>query len=369
MDRFCPACRVPTPGNILCPACGGQTDVGGNTPEATRGPGERGSFGFWPRLLIGLVLAQGLYFGLRQAVNAAVLAGGSADFWGSFPGLLTAQGLQAAALLAGSMVAGAGHSRGLLAGGLLGLWNAAILLMTPMGPALPRQDILVFGLPTLHAFVGAAGGLIGGLIWRPFPGTLDLGPADEPAVPMLDDLPAVAGLGRQPEAPLLPEVKAAPRPRPDPVAWDRVVGGVALGVGGTLWAHVLCGFVIRGGGASVDREQTRFVAWEISALALFAAGTMGGSNSRGGALRGLIVGAVAASVLAGARAGMGGPPLPVQEYLIEALGGQPSAAPPGLALALLVMHAVGLATFGGWFGSLLMPPLAPPRARPSRWYE
>ena len=91
----------------MCPGCGIATDAR-PVPAAAD---ESASAGGW---VVGLVLAQGLYYALRHLANAWLLAQGAgvteAAFWDDrFAGLLTAQGLQAMALFAGGMLAAAGR--------------------------------------------------------------------------------------------------------------------------------------------------------------------------------------------------------------------------------------------------------------------
>src|SRR5438874_2011268 len=75
----------------------------------------------WGRLLIGLILAQGLYYCGRQLCNAAFLAADEPDWSAGLRGLAILQAWQAAGLLVGGAIAGAGQSRATLVGALLGL--------------------------------------------------------------------------------------------------------------------------------------------------------------------------------------------------------------------------------------------------------
>lgn len=344
MERYCVACNLPTPGQFLCPRCGGPTTSGAApAPEAS----PRVPFGFWARMAVGLLLAQGLYFGLRQAVTA-ITSGG---FWDGPSGLAIVQALQAIGLVIGGAVAGAGQSRGLIAGTLLGLWNAALLLTIPGGVPGQVTAASLVAVPAMQAFVGALGGVLGGVIWPPLPRMPEPPGASVPTVPTLADPPAAPAYGR-PDFPEMPARVA--KPRGLRIEWHRLLGGLVLAVGGTLFADLLT--------AGVGFGQHRFLAWELSALSLFVGGTIAGSNSRNGAPVGLILGVISAVMLVGALASnrtMSN----VQVYLLELFGRTQSEAPPALALFLLVLHAVCLGLLGGWFGALLLPPLGAPRRR------
>src|SRR5438034_915644 len=120
--RVCPRCRGTTP-DLLCPQCGVRTADADAPPAAGPAAGDEPPA---TGLLVGLLLAQGLYYALRHLATAWLLASGTmpeAEFWGSFRGLITLQGLQMVALLVGGMLVAAGRRHGLLLGGGLGLLN------------------------------------------------------------------------------------------------------------------------------------------------------------------------------------------------------------------------------------------------------
>src|SRR4051794_16307994 len=129
MDRLCPRCRGMTP-HLLCPKCGVRTadaDAPATAVVRTEDGSPIGGF------LVGLLLAQGLYYAVRHLAVAWLLAtgdpAGEADFWDrSFAGFVTAQALQGVALLIGSMFASAGRHQGLVLGAGLGFVNAILLL-------------------------------------------------------------------------------------------------------------------------------------------------------------------------------------------------------------------------------------------------
>jgi hypothetical protein len=178
----------------------------------------------------------------------------------------------------------------------------------------------------MQAAVGAIGGMIGSSIWKPLPKlTAPLVVRD-----------------------LKPKVHLAPPPSSfeGPIAWGRVLAGMAIGVGGVVWANVILEFVLEAseGKLSLDSHvETQLVTWEICALALLFGSALAGSGTTNGAKQGLCVGIGASAILLG-------------------LG----LASGTLSLNLLVftvMSSVSLGLVGGWFGGQLLPPVERKRRR------
>src|SRR5262245_47546147 len=94
-----------------CPRCGAaappaDSDAGG----LAHGP--RWQQTTWGRILIGLIVCQGLFYGLRHLFTAGLLAiqGGTAqELWENVQNLLLLQGIQILGLVAGGMLAGGGQ--------------------------------------------------------------------------------------------------------------------------------------------------------------------------------------------------------------------------------------------------------------------
>src|SRR5437016_6007046 len=101
MSMLCPKCQCSYQQRLTCPKCGG-------------------------------LLAQGLYYGLWNLVNAVLLATNpelANGLWGTMQGLLIIQGLQALGLLVGGALAGAGRPRGVMFGALVGVWNGLLFVI------------------------------------------------------------------------------------------------------------------------------------------------------------------------------------------------------------------------------------------------
>src|SRR5262245_38388646 len=166
----------------------------------------------WGRVLIGLVLAQGLYHGLRHLCSATLLGVGVSanELWNSLNGLLLDQGLQVAALCVGGSLAGAGQRAGVVYGAVVGVWNGVLLLAVNPEQASRSQGVVLYGLPVLQAAFGALAGFMGSRIWQP------LTPATNP----------------NEAARKAPKPPSEPRPNlfDGPIAWFRVSLGPALAV-------------------------------------------------------------------------------------------------------------------------------------------
>jgi hypothetical protein len=325
MSMVCPQCHGSYSQRLHCPACNVRleyhTGASGRRPTL---PGDRNAWQHspWGRILIGLLLAQGLYYGLWHLGQAlagllAVNSEAAHGIWVTLAGLLVLQGLQAVSLLAGGSLAGAGKRQGVAYGSLVGLINGLISVWTLHGNSQLYSAVLLYGQPILHTAFGAAGGLLGVLVWRP------LAPVGAPAAP---PGPVARSRSRSPFA--------------GPVAWFRVLAGIGVALGGALWANVILDFILAAsdGRLTLDSElQAHLVTWEISALAMILGSAWAGATTPNGLKQGLFVGLGTASVLLGIR--------------LNGRGFHPEAVILTLTSALL------LCVVGGWFGSQLFPPL------------
>jgi hypothetical protein len=276
----------------------------------------------WGRILIGLILAQGLFYGLRHLVTAILLA-----FSGVSPEelavdlrtLLVIQAIQLFALIVGGVMAGGGQRSGLVLGAVVGAWNGVLALFLRQNPAQELTVVGLYGQLLLHGAVGAIGGLVGSLIWKP---------------PSATPIPTV----------LIPRKKVEKVPRPPllggRVSWLRVVLGATVSIGGTLSAAVLFSKMMdlsSGRLATSSALQDRIVTWEIKALALLVGGALAGSTAANGFKQGLIVALISFIVLLG-----------LQSHQVE----------DWLELAFYTaLSTFTLCTAGGWFGRQLFPPI------------
>src|SRR5437762_56453 len=112
MAMVCPRCHAAFDQRLECPHC--DVRLAYQDGPARSGWGLFSSGGWqqtpWGRILIGLLLAQGLYYGLRHLCVAGLLASGlveSETVWASVEGQLLIQGLQVVSLFIGAVFAGA----------------------------------------------------------------------------------------------------------------------------------------------------------------------------------------------------------------------------------------------------------------------
>jgi hypothetical protein len=266
---------------------------------------------------------------MLHLVSAGVVASQQVDqkeFWASLAGFLLLQGMQVVSLVLGGLLAGAGQRQAAVYGAVLGVWNG--VLVTVVQPeAIERFNaVAVYGLPLLHAAVGALAAWVGSVIWRPI----------TPA--------SVRGSSR----PLAKIARREGRPWfAGPVRWPRVIMGTGLAVAGALWAGVILDRVVRLSGYALSPaslDQAQLVTWEIMALAILAGGALAGAATRNGMMQGLAVGVCTAIALVAIR--MASP-----------------HAPTFLMLAVSMFAPVILGVLGGGFGGQLFPPLPPVRSR------
>jgi hypothetical protein len=331
MALVCPRCATTHEQVLRCPGCGDrlqypETDA----PVASAATAPRWQHTPWGRILIGLLLSQGLFYGLRHLATGVLLAvrtpAEAPDETEALIGLIVLQTLQALTLLVGCMLAGSGQRSGAMLGAVIGVWNGVLTGLTPQALGQSLSAVALYGEPLLQMALGMLGGWVGGAIWKPLPVIEPRGPK-----------PIVR--------------KPAPRTRSPlfvgPIAKFRVTFGTLLAVAGTMSATFLFEFIDRFGDNSLAGSKPTFdqlVTWEIKALALIAGGALAGANTQNGLKQGLCVGIVTALILAGIQPHAGA------ESWLE-------------VTALLGISSTCLCLAGGWFGCQLFPPIVPYRRR------
>jgi hypothetical protein len=326
MSMVCPQCNGSFEQRLQCPTCAVRLLY--QATSRTRGGGPAGSpeqwqHTPWGRIVIGLLLAQGLYHGLRQLCTAGLVAvadQAAGDVWTTLFGIVLQQGLMGFGLVVGGMLAGAGQRRGLILGTVVGLWNGVILVILENLNGRPLTTVAAYGEPLLLSAFGALGGLAGSLVWKPLP-TLVV-PAPE----------RKSGL----------KISGPDKPSPfaGPVAWARVVLGITVAVGGSLWANVILNFVLEASEGKLEISshlQAQLVTLEICALAIVFGSSLAGATTANGLKQGLCVGLGAGAILLGIQLGSAKVPINLMIFTV--------AGTSCLSLA------------GGWFGGLLFPPV------------
>lgn len=328
MAMVCPKCNGTYEQRLNCPQC--DVRLLYQASRRLHGQGEEGVWHQtpWGRLVIGLILSQGLYYGLRQLCTAIILVGNeeaAREFWHTRGGLILLQGLQALGVLAAGILAGAGQRQAFIYGALLGMWGAVFDLIVQGLSGRPLTTVVALGLPMLQAAFGALGGMVGSSIWKPLP---MMGGADD------------AGKSGSRKSAKSGSRKKLSTYFAGPVAWFRVGTGIAIAVGGALWAHVILEMVITASDGILSTEtklQSELVTWEITALIMLFGSALAGATTRNPLKQGVCVGIGTATILVGVHLST------------------PILALQGLLFTLAT--ALGLGLLGSWFGGQLFPPI------------
>jgi hypothetical protein len=273
----------------------------------------------WGRILIGILLAQGLFYGLRHLLTAVLLAVQGREsveqMWTNASGILLLQGVRILSLMVGAVFAGGGQRQGLFLGAMIGAWNGVLSVLFLPGPAQSLTTIAVLGQPVLQLVVGAVAGWLGSAFWKPVP---EVATVRKKRNLFRQHLSGFAG----------------------PVAWLRVGIGAVLAIAGTLTATIFFEKLLdlgKGTLATTDDLQDRLITMEIKALAILLGGALAGSTTPNGLKQGLCVGLAITAILVGIEMNF------IDRWLQLA--------------ALTAVCSVCLASVGGWFGSQLFPPV------------
>jgi hypothetical protein len=323
MAMVCTECGKAYEQRLSCPLCGVRL-IFHDTRRGHRwfaGGSSRWQQTIWGRLLLGLLLAQGLLYGLRQLLTAVLLAhqgqGSPHEIWASPTGLVLQEGLRLATVLIAGVFAGGGHRQGLLLGALVGAANAGLTLLLQPGPAHFVSAVEIYGQPLLQGAIGALGGGLGYYFWQP-----------------------LAALDRGPQQPKLKRVFPRRNLLAGHVAWVRVAFGVGIAVAGTLSAAALFQIALDASAGTLgttDEMQDRFITWEIKTLAILLGGAFAGATTSNGLKQGLVVGLATSVILIGIQ-------ISHLERWVD-------------VAALTLVSAFTLSLAGSWFGCQLFPPV------------
>ena len=303
-----------------CPRCGAPSPVAVPGTSAPLGQGPRWQQTVPGRLLIGLVLAQGLFYGLRHLLTGVLLATEEVetDLWADPRNVFLLTSIQLFAVFVGGVFAGSGQRFGSFLGLLVGVWNGVFAALMAQNPAGDLAALGFFTQPLLQAGPGLVGGVIGSMVWRPILHT--------------------------PTTFLRPTAKkAATRSAPmfaGPIAWGRVLFGCAAVVLASLYATKLFDRIIELSGNKIgtgDDFQDRLITWEIKAFLVLLGAVLAGAATKNGLKQGLVVGLFASSILIGMQA-------PRSQSLLP-------------LIVFTFSGTVGLCLIGGWFGGQLFPHL------------
>ncbi len=322
MAMVCPKCNGNFERQLQCPKCGVrllyQPEFKSIAPTNNEEQNQWQQTP-WGRLVVGLAIAQGLSHGLQWLTKAGLLATGEeTNVWSTLTGLVLLHTLQGFSLLIAGTLTGAGQRRGFLYGSFVGLLNGLIFVAVQPPSTELGVEIAFLGQPILHMLVGGLGGLLGMLIWKP--------------LPLLNNEKTKRSFG-------LPSFQFLA----GPVHWARVIVGAGIVVAGGIWAQNIQNFVFEASQGTLNvtsHFQARLFSMEILGLTILIGSGFAGATTLNGVKQGLCVGFLAGVILIGidlARTN------DIDEILFR------------------ISSTFCLSIAGGWFGSQLLPPLAPRR--------
>lgn len=338
MSMVCPQCNQSYEKNLECPTCGCRLLYHLSTSRSeAQGSVEREEnwqHTPWGRIVVGLLLAQGLAYGTQHLVTAGLLISDDASqLWTTLWGLVLLHLLQGLSLMVGAALTGAGQHQGTLYGSFIGLLHGLIFLFVQRQTGHILSQVAVYGQPILFAAFGTLGGRLGMLIWHPTP-LLKLGS-------LSDNIPGFCW-----------SVFSPARYFTGPVHLGRVMVGVAIVTVGVLWSNVILHFVLNASGGTLSittHLQDRLLLFEIAALATLVGSGLAGAITYNGLKQGLCVGIGSSVILAGIQLG------------------NPNAVLETTLFTILTTMILSLA--GGWFGGQLFPPVLQRRRRSASAYD
>ncbi len=335
MPLACPQCKQVFEKNGVCPACGvvllyQATNLQSDVPTNPCDEDDSAQWQQtpWGKIIIGLILAQGLSFGLLQLLTAGFLASGDGEnAWQTLWGIVLRHAIHGASLIVGGAITGAGQSRGIIYGSLVGFASGVISFLLQGHSTESISDYINFAEPIMHLAIGGFGGALGMLIWRP-----------TPKLPELE--------GSNPSVPTMSWGFSLGKAFAGPIHLGRVCAGAFVIVVGVVWSRAILDFVLRASNGNLaisSHLQAQLVSMEIAALVAILGAGLAGATTRNGLKQGLCVGFAASMIVLGLQ--IGGP-----NFIIES--------------AVFTMSGIiAVASVGGWFGGQLFPPLSANRRR------
>ena len=341
MQLYCPACKTVAPAAERCARCGERLVAPSELTSLSRDqladPPDLLDTTALGRVVVGVVVALGLAVSFRE-LSAGVLAAVTSD---GPPGPTADWPARAVAILVGALLAGAGRTNGVAAGGLTALTCVALMLGTDSLAALKTTQA-EWGVVAGVCLLALGAGRIGSTVW-----------------PAVVPLPPSKLLSRG--SSLIPLKDDQDGPRPIRFSWLRVTLGVAVAVIGFLCADGLrLGLrSLAGQGLSLGSPgQVPVVDFVFGSLAVLAGGVVAGGGSGAGLRHGLAFGVATACGLALlAFLGKESAVVPLTG-LLELLGhaAESPRTASGLVAVLAALTVLGVVS--GGFGGLLLPRLA-----------
>jgi hypothetical protein len=300
------------------------------------------------RVVVGTVLAMGLYLATRKLVTGLVLAtepdpGG---WWLSVKGLSAVYALQSLAVVFGAVLAAAGRSSGYPLGAAVGFACGGLLLGHELLGGAPARDLVLYMQLPVLGMIGLVAGAAGSRVWCAAP------KVDVP-VPNPSKLSSLCLL----------EQTERERGRPTEVL--RILAGVAIMVAGVAVADQFRLYAQRYSGGLLRVQslaQGEFITWQLAVFAVLLGGVVAGAGTGAGVRHGLLTGMLGGVAILGLCLKTGSALAPVEFWLgwlsLDELPLTNLSVVVGIAGSVLLAGLVG-----GWLGGALFLPLAPAHLR------
>ena len=337
MPLACPQCKQTYDRSGVCPLCNVVLMYHAanlqSEPEANS-TGDDGSAQWqqtpWGRIVVGLILAQGLSFGLLQLLTAGILATitDGTEAWQTLWGIVLRHAIHGISLILGGALTGASQARGILYGALVGVVSGIITFLLQGHNSEAFGSVLIYAEPMLHMAIGAVGGALGMLIWRPTPTLAELE----------DSKPTKGGPGGW--------GLTFGKTLAGPIHVGRVCVGAFVIVVGVVWSQAILDFVLRASSGNLaisSQMQAQLVTMEISALVTILGAAFAGASTKNGLKQGLCVGIGASVIVLGIQ--INNPKLTLESAIFTMSG------------------IIAISFVGGWFGGQVFPPLSADRRR------
>jgi hypothetical protein len=300
------------------------------------------------RITIGVVLALGLYLGIRKIITGTVLAvvPDPHIWWLSFDGLVAVYTAQAVAVVFGAILASAGRFHGYAHGLAVGVMCGGLFLGFELLAGVPPEDLVVYLQPPVLALLGLIAGVVGARVWA--------------VAPLLDiPLPSPSKLS---SIQLATESVSNPG---KPTVWIRILIGATVMICGAMIADKSRVFIQKNS-AGLFRVQSvgqgEFITWQLASFAVLLGGVIAGAGTGAGIRHGLITGSIGGIGLLGICLKQGTAIPPIAFWLVRvSLNDWPITNPSVCAVVAGTILLVGLV--GGWLGGALFLPLAPAHMR------
>jgi hypothetical protein len=306
------------------------------------------------RAIVGTLLALGLYLGLRKLATGWVLATepDPEAWWLSFDGLRAVFAFQAAAVLFGGVLAGAGRPRGFLLGAVIGGLCGGLLLAAEVYSGASPLDMVILVQPLVLLVAGGIGGVAGSRLW-PIPPDVEMPP---PATTQSKLSSLKLGVD-EPDA------------RGRPTAWARILIGAAIMVAGVGLAEpARFGAQKYSGGLLqvASRGQGKYLSWQLATLAILGGAVVAGAGTGAGIRHGLFAGVLGGAGVIGLGGALG-EIIPPVEYWLERVGFAGAGPLHPATITAVVGGSAVIGVVGGWLGGVLLLPLAPLHMRSPRF--